>query len=152
MDNYNETSQMDVIALNATSISYLKEITKWTKFLSILGFVGVGLMVVLAFAMGTVFSSLGSLGDNSPMAAMGPIFTVMYLAFAALYFFPVLYLYRFSKNSKEAVQNNCSDLLSTGLGYLKSHYKFVGILMVVLLSLYALILVGTMIVGAAALI
>ena len=59
-------------------------------------------------------------------------------------------MYKFSNDTKIALQNNDDDLLATGLGYLKSHHKFLGIMMIVVLSLYALIFVGALIFGMAA--
>lgn len=132
------------LELNETAKGFLKEVAKWAYFLSILGFIGVGLMVVLAVFAGTIFGTLGSMmpgGMGMFGSAFGIIISIFYLLMAALYFFPVYYLFKFSSNAKLAFQNKDSETLSTSLMYLKSHYKFIGILMISILSLYGLIIV-----------
>lgn len=131
--------------LNSEIKSYLAETAKWGYFLSIVGFIGIGFMVLAGLFMG---SFLGSLG----MGAMGmvnpAIFTVMYLVLAALYFFPVLYLFKFSTKMKVALRSDNEAELTTSFQNLKSLYKFMGILTAIILGLYALIFVFGMISGA----
>ena len=57
-------SQNNGIQLNASALEFLRESAKWSKFLSIMGFVGIGLMVVAAIFMTTVMSFLPT--DNGP--------------------------------------------------------------------------------------
>ena len=79
---------------------------------------------------------MGGLGS-----AFGIIMTVMYLLVAALYFFPVYYLNKFASNAKIALSDNDSKSLASSFEYLKSHYKFIGIMSLIILSFYALIIV-----------
>ena len=131
------------------SKEFLKETAKWTKFLSILGFVGIGLMVLGSLVMLFAPSSLMSNGDF-PFG--GKIFMMLlYLAFAVLYYFPVSYLYQFSENTKKAIENNDNNAIRDAFEFLKSHYKFMGILTIILLSFYAImIFIGLIGAGAAA--
>ena len=131
------------------SKEFLKETAKWTKFLSILGFVGIGLMVLGSLVMLFAPSSLMSNGDF-PFG--GKIFMMLlYLAFAVLYYFPISYLYQFSENTKKAIENNDNNAIRDAFEFLKSHYKFMGILTIILLSFYAImIFIGLIGVGAAA--
>ena len=131
---------------------FLREIAKWASFLSIVGFVMIGLLVLVAFFAGSLMSSIGSMGGGEMGAAGaigGTFITVMYLLIALLYFFPIFYLYKFASNLKGALAQDNSEVLSTSLGYLKSHYKFLGILTIIGLAIYALIFVF-MIIGFAA--
>jgi hypothetical protein len=66
-----------------------------------------------------------------------------------LYFFPVYYLNKFASNAKIALKNNDSESLATSFEFLKSHYKFIGILSVIILCLYVFIFVIAMIAAAA---
>lgn len=131
------------------SKEFLKETAKWTKFLSILGFVGIGLMVLGSLVMLFAPSSLMSNGDF-PFG--GKIFMMLlYLAFAVLYYFPISYLYQFSENTKKAIENNDNNAIRDAFEFLKSHYKFMGILTIILLSFYAImIFIGLIGAGAAA--
>ena len=131
------------------SKEFLKETAKWTKFLAILGFVGIGLMVLGSLVMLFAPSSLMSNGDF-PFG--GKIFMMLlYLAFAVLYYFPISYLYQFSENTKKAIENNDNNAIRDAFEFLKSHYKFMGILTIILLALYAIIIfIGLIGAGAAA--
>jgi hypothetical protein len=135
--------------LNETAKDFLKETAKWAYFLSILGYVGIGIMVLFGLFASVIFSSMGN--AMAGMGGLGGSFKVMmsafYLVMAALYFFPVYYLNKFSTNAKRAFKDNDSEVLTASLGYLKSHYKFIGIMMVSIFVLYALIFVFA-IVGA----
>lgn len=135
------------LQLTADSQSFLKETAKWAYFLSILGFVGIGLLVLLSLFMGTIFSKLGVFGNNfSPAPMMGVGFiTFLYLIMAVLYFFPVYYLFQFASKAKAAFSKNDNETLTTSLEYLKSHYKFMGILAIVIFSLYGVIFLFSLI-------
>lgn len=131
------------------SKEFLKETAKWTKFLAILGFVGIGFMVLGSLVMLFAPSSLMSNGDF-PFG--GKIFMMLlYLAFAVLYYFPISYLYQFSENTKKAIENNDNNAIRDAFEFLKSHYKFMGILTIILLSFYAImIFIGLIGAGTAA--
>ena len=137
------------LVIDWRSKEFLKETAKWTKFLAILGFVGIGLMVLGSLVMLFAPSSLMSNGDF-PFG--GKIFMMLlYLAFAVLYYFPISYLYQFSENTKNAIENNDNNAIRDAFEFLKSHYKFMGILTIILLSFYAIIIfIGLIGAGTAA--
>lgn len=129
------------LQLDQTAKDFLKETAKWAYFLSIVGFVGIGLMLVIAVFAGTIFASMGSAMGGAFGSSFGAAMGFVYVFIAAIYFFPVYYLFKFSVNAKRAFRDNDSEALSNSLGYLKSHYKFIGIFMAAILALYALIFV-----------
>ncbi|MFH6999111.1 hypothetical protein ACHRVZ_14335 [Flavobacterium sp. FlaQc-57] len=129
------------LQLDQTAKDFLKETAKWAYFLSIVGFVGIGLMLLVAVFAGTIFASMGSAMGGAFGGSFGAAMGFVYVFIAAVYFFPVYYLNKFSVNAKRAFRDNDSEALSNSLGYLKSHYKFIGIFMVAILALYALIFV-----------
>ncbi len=142
MENQNEVTNNVMDSDNSLVISsqasgYLSETRKWSKFLSILGFIFVGFAVIAAFFMGTVFSTIGA--ETPGASGMGVGMTVLYLLMAVLYFFPVYYLYKFSGKMKIALLGRKGLDLDEAFKNLKSHYKFVGIMMIVMLCLYPII-------------
>ncbi|MTH17127.1 hypothetical protein [Flavobacterium sp. LC2016-01] len=126
--------------LDQSAKDFLKETAKWAYFLAILGFVGIGFFVLIAVFAGALFSSMGAAmpGMGAYGSSFGALMSFFYLLIAAVYFFPVYYLFKFGSNAKRAFRDNDSEALTSSLGYLKSHYKFIGILMVSILVLYAL--------------
>lgn len=137
------------LQLNESAKGFLKEAAKWAYFLSILGYIGIGLIVLAAIFAGTLFGFIGNMMPLEQMgmfsSAFGIFITVVYLLIAALYFFPIYYLNRFASNLRAAFRDNDSETLAKSFEYLKSHYKFIGILAVIMLCFYALIFAGVII-------
>lgn len=129
----------DGLRINNHAIEFLGETAKWAKFLSIVGFIGIGLLIVFAFFAQAFASTLAD-SESVTFSVDGGIYvTIIYLILAVIYFFPVYYLYKFSNNMKKALQTKDEDLLSSAFEMLKSHYKFIGILTIVGVSFYILI-------------
>ena len=146
-----EKSAFDTFELNLPPaiLGFLKETCAWTYFLSILGFLGIGLMVIL----GIIFSvAMGSMTGENPYESLGvgmdmSYFGLIYIVLGLLYFFPVLYLFNFSRKMKTALSHNKTEDLNVAFSNLKSHYKFLGIFAIIILSLYVLIMVIAVIAG-----
>jgi hypothetical protein len=155
MNERNDTLENSVfedfeLQLNQSAKDFLKEAAKWAYFLSILGFVGMGILVLLALFMSTVFSSLGSMPNGiGVLGGMGWMISAFYIAMAAVYFFPIYYLNKFASHAKLALRDNDSESLTASFEYLKSHYKFFGILALVFLVFYALVIVFAIIAAVA---
>jgi len=117
--------------------SYLLETAKWSKFLSILGFILVGPMVIGALFVGvTLGSEAGMRSSGLPFPPA--LFSLIYLLIALLYFYPIYYLYNFSVKMKNSLQTGDGTMLRDSFKNLKSHYKFIGILAIVVISIYVL--------------
>lgn len=129
---------------------FLKESAKWAKFLAIVGFVTTGLIVLAAVFAGSVF---GSLAATAPELNFFPTagITITYLIVAGLYFFPCLYLLQWSQKLTLALQSGSSEDLTVAFEKLKSFFRFVGIMTLVILSLYALMLIFLVLGGGLAL-
>ena len=133
--------------------SYLKETAKWAYFLSIVGFVMLAFIVVGGIFSATILgSSMSSLSPGMPGGApvmmSGGLMMVVYLAIAALYFFPTLYLYRYAKKMKVALANDDQLFLAESFKNLKSMFKFMGILMAIILGFYGIIIILGLLFGA----
>ena len=146
METHSPFEQFEEIKIDGASKGFLTEIAKWTTFFAILGFIGIGFMVIVALIFMTLGASLGSYNSMIPMGG-GFFVSFLYLVLAAFYFFPVNYLYKFSSNMKNALRSNNQQSLTLAFGYLKSHYKFIGILTIVVLSLYLLLILITILTG-----
>ncbi|MBA4135177.1 MAG: hypothetical protein C0525_10675 [Flavobacterium sp.] len=137
MENENQ-SQFDSfeLHLNQTALDYLRESAKWSMFLAILGFVGVGFLALMAIIMTSVMSAMPD--TPGPFGAVKGIISIFYLVIALVYLFPVYYLYRYASNAKKAIYAKDSALLTDAFGALKSHHKFLGIAAIIIISLYIL--------------
>ena len=120
--------------------SMLAEIAKWAKLLSIIGFIGIGFLVLAGISVGAMFAFMGdALGEGAGIG--GGFLTLLYLLMALLYFFPVLYLYQFAAGTQKALASGRETHIEMAFEALRKHYRFLGILMIIILSLYALLIV-----------
>ncbi len=133
-----ENPEKPSLVIDGIGVSYLIETAKWGRFLAIMGFIALGMLVIASFFMGTLFSLMPrQQGVPMPHGA-GFFITFTYLIIAVLYFFPTWYLYKYSKQLKLALQQGDRDTLNEAFKNQKSLYRFFGILSIIVLVLYAL--------------
>ncbi len=139
MENEKQTENFEN-QLTSAAVGFLQESAKWSKFMAIIGFVGIGLMVLVSLFMAIGFSSMGTANMPELPFSMS-VFSIIYVLFAAIYFFPVYYLYQYATKTSAALHSKNKQLLTDGLENLKSHHKFLGIFTLILVSLYGFIFV-----------
>jgi hypothetical protein len=137
------------IELEGATLLHLNEIRKWTQFLSILGFVAVGLLLFIGVIM-LVTTSLRSTFQFDQFGILGPWIGIFYILFAGIYFFPVFYLYKFSKYAQHSLMQissggSSNELMAHAVGYLKKHFRYIGIFTIVILAVYLVAAIGVMI-------
>lgn len=115
------------LQLNAAGMDFLKGASKWAAFLAILGFIGIGFMLLGSIVMLVAGDFMGT---NSI------VMSIMYIIMTALYFFPVYFLYKFSSAALKAVNLRDSLKLSEAIRYLKSHYMYLGISAILIFVMY----------------
>lgn len=142
MENDNlENSNTQPITLNDFDKYYIHQTAKWTRLLSIMGFVGIGFLILFAIGM----TAIGGLNTgNTAIALPTGMLAGIYFVLAGVYFFPVFYLYKSSLNMQEGVLNNNQERLTEGFKFLHLHFKFLGIMTITIISLYLLLIIGAM--------
>ncbi len=126
-----ELTSTKSLKLTDNSLIFMAEIVKWAKFLAICSFVGLGMMVLAGAAM--IILQFERQANGLSTVIMG----LFYILMAVIYFFPAVYLYRFATASADAIEKLNEDTLEEGLENLKSLFRFTGILMIIMFSLYA---------------
>lgn len=106
--------------------------TKWLKFMTILGTVGVALF----FIIGIVLLFIPTY-DGVP----GALYGVIYMLLTLLYFYPIKKSFDLIKNTRDAMGNASQMGLEQAAANVKSILKYFGILSIVCLSIYALIFI-----------
>ncbi len=123
-----------------TSKAHLLETTRWTKFLAILMFIFIGLMLLGVISLLISGSALNSMSPG--FSAMGPVFpTTIFLFVILLYWYPTNMLYKFSANMKTGLLSNNAELIEKGFRCQKNMYKFMGIFTITILALYFIVIV-----------
>jgi len=134
-----ESLNNESLIMTKDTLGSLDRIIYWAKFLSILGFIGVAFMLIGALSIALV--------GNSIMGSEVAGISVVYLVFAAIYFMPMYYLFKFATHARQGLTHKSQYETDQGLIYLAAHYKFIGIMAIVLLSLYVLIFIGVFAAG-----
>lgn len=154
-DNINfPADQPADMVLSADAKYFLHTAGKWANFLSILGFIFTGLIVLLAFFVGTLMGFISrfnpAASPESTIATTGVsgVVTVVYLGIGVLYFFISYYLNRFAIYIKRGVVFNSSGDATKAFQNLKSHYKLIGIIAIIAISIYVLAFIFIIIAAA----
>ncbi|MES1226036.1 MAG: hypothetical protein ABUT20_61745 [Bacteroidota bacterium] len=138
----NQNASLFGLGIDPAAKAHLSEAARWARFLAIVGFVIIGLLVVMAlFAgaiFGTYFNAMSPQGGGAMAAGMGVGFTLYMLICAAIGFFPFLFLYRFSAKAKAALASGDQGSLNSSLQNLKVYFRYLGIITIIVLALYAI--------------
>jgi hypothetical protein len=127
------------IEIEQGTLKHLNTARKWAMFLAIIGFIFLGLIVIIGLIAGTFLTafSTGEKGIGIPESLM----FIPVLLIGAIYFFPVLFLFRFSKHTSHAIQTLNSLDLHKAIKNLKAFFAYIGIFFIIILSLYILVLI-----------
>jgi hypothetical protein len=138
------------IELEGITLLHMNEIRKWTRFMSILGFVAVGLLLLVGVVFVVASITRPPMQIEEFGNAFWPLFGIVYLLLAVVYFFPVLYMYRFSVYAKQSLTGitsggSSNELMANAILFLKKHFRFVGIFTIVILAIYLVVIIGVII-------
>src|SRR3982751_3250948 len=119
-----DNSSLFSLSIDPLTKSHLQETARWGKFLSIIGFILCVLMIVMGIFFGSLMSRLYN-RDGFQAAPAGTTFMVaiIYVIIAVVYFFPCLFLYRFSTGMKIALNSNEQNRLNESFENLKTLFR-----------------------------
>lgn len=142
----NYISNSFLLQVDSGNSPYLTEAAKWAKFLSIIGFIICGMLVLTGIFSGSFFAAISQM--DSELDSIGSLgagfFSIWFIIMALLYFFPSLYLYNFASKMQTALRNNDQISLNTSFKNLKSCLKFWGVFLIIILCFYALAMIFAM--------
>ena len=124
------------LLINSISQENLNSAARWGRFLSIVGFVFCGLMLIGGLLIQTIMPSFGSYSYGNPIIKyLGTVYIIL----AIILFFPCLYLIKFSNKMQEALRSSNQESLDNAFVNLKAMFKFYGVVTIIILCFYALI-------------
>jgi Family of unknown function (DUF5362) len=146
MEQQNQQAESSLfnLSIDPSILNYLSETARWGKFLSILGFIVCGIMFLAGMAIPSMMSRVNSMGmvQGNMFAGAGiGLLLFLYVIIAIIYFFPCLFLLRFSNAVKAAIASEDQFKLTESFKNLKKLFKYIGIVTIVILSFYALAIV-----------
>jgi hypothetical protein len=121
-------------------------ISKWALFFSILGFIYVGLSVLMLGSMGTILELLAAMGDENPVLSLFSPFlsyiTVVTGIILVVWFFINLYHLKFASQIQRAIKFSDQKAFENAWENLRNHFRIYGILTCVLILLYLVLVVA----------
>ena len=122
----NDEETTSKIELTQSIIESLKRTAPWMKFLSIMGFIACGFIVVGAVSVlnqdfGYFYSEYKFLGF------------LLYIAMAAIIYFPNKYLYNCSINIESFYKSNEINTLEYAIDLQRKYWSYMGILVIIFL-------------------
>jgi len=130
-----ERKDLFSLQVDDTAKAYLLDTARWTRFLAIVGFVMLTLLVIFGI-FGTLYLKDIMAAQGKPISA-GVIMSVN-IVFSGLYCFPTWYLFQFSRKIKASMQVQDAVQFNDALKYLRNCFRFMGIMVLILLAIYAL--------------
>ncbi|HZH97110.1 MAG TPA: hypothetical protein VEY06_14560 [Flavisolibacter sp.] len=131
------------LSIEPVTKAHLNETAKWARFLAISGMVFLGLAVVgilfFAYYISSVAPSIeGQYSSQGMLAGFGVGVALFYLLLLGVWFFPLLFLLRFANKMKVALAGNDQTALNSAVQNLKMCLRYIGILTIIILALYAI--------------
>ena len=128
------------------AVSMLSQTKPWVRFISVMMFLGCGFMV-----LGGVGLIIGSAAGGFGMPGVtGFIIGGVYIVMALFYIVPAIFLWMYADRIKLFVQERSTGTLASALEAQKSFWKFVGIIMLIVIAIYAVIFVFALVGGVVA--
>ncbi|MFN2457909.1 MAG: hypothetical protein ABR502_06900 [Chitinophagaceae bacterium] len=144
----NQNSALFSLSIDPVTKANLGEAAKWARFLAIAGMIILVLGVIGIIFFITMMSGFGStMGAEygaTPFPVAGGLgigLAAVYIILLAIWFFPLLYLLRFANGMRAALVRNDQQALNVSFQNLKICLRFVGIVTIIILALYALVIV-----------
>lgn len=141
-ENPNQESGLFNFGVDEEAKGYLLDTARWSKFLAVVGFVSLGILLLAGVFMSTILASFsrqmgGGSGINSGSGFSG-LMIGLYVLLAVLYFFPIYYLFKFSVMIKPALLSANQAQFNKALSYLRGAFRYIGILTLIVLCFYAI--------------
>ncbi|MBN2237700.1 MAG: hypothetical protein JW729_09070 [Bacteroidales bacterium] len=129
---------MENATLSTTGLNSLYQASRWARFIAIIGFVFIGIIILAGIIVGPILSALNEDVSSGALIYSKYLFSGIYIVMGILYFFPVYFLFQFSNGFIVAFKNASEEGINLAVDYLRKHFQFIGILLIVTLSLYVI--------------
>jgi hypothetical protein len=118
------------LKITSHMVDSMRSTRPWALFISILGFISVGFMLLAAIAIMVLGSVLPQELDGFPAVLMG----IMYIIMSFFYLVPSIYLFRYASAIASFLDTMSESEMESALSYQKSFWKFVGILGIIMIA------------------
>jgi hypothetical protein len=127
-------------------VEAFRQTKPWVTFLSVLGYIGAGFMV-LAGLITMASGALAGAAASGPLGAFAPLLGLFYIAFGGLYVVPATLLWRYGASISTFVETGDLERMVEPVVRQKSFWRFAGIMTIVMLIGYVVVILGAIVVG-----
>ena len=149
-----QPSSLFSLSIDPSTKAHLSETARWARFLSIVGMIGLALMVVFGLFYSIWISNVidglqtqmgfqARRNYNSGVAAGSAL---MFIIIAAIGFFPMLFMFRFASEMKIALNANDQEKLNSSFQNLKRYFRYFGVITIIGIGIWTIWLI---VIGAA---
>jgi hypothetical protein len=122
------------IEIGQETLKNLNTLRKWTWFLSVSGFIFLGLIITLGLIAGTFLTAFNASDKTSGVPDI--VILAAFTVFALINLFPILFLFRFSKHMSHAISTLEKKEFHVAVKYLKRFFIYIGILLILIILSY----------------
>ena len=131
---HNQSDPLANVPVTPLMVEHLRATKPWVRFISVIMFISVGLMFLGGLFMMFTPSLPGMRG-----VGFGPVIGIIYFLIGGLYLFPAYFLHQYASSIQDLLQGGGDSAMENALGSQKSFWRFVGILTLVIICIYALV-------------
>lgn len=139
------------LSIDPVTKTHLSETARWARFLAIIGMIGIVLMVVGGVAYSIWLSTAVQSLNDRVIREPGSFETAFvfgtaigFIIMAAIAFFPLMYMLRFSNRMRRALDANDQESLNVSFQNLKIYFRYLGIITIIIIGLWVIRIVMLM--------
>lgn len=133
MENQFQSEDLFEVAVDGTSKNLIRDIALWAKIVAITAFISYGISLLTA-----IVGNKNTAGGELAMIASKGSQIIMVLLSAIIGVIINIYLYKFSRDAKNAIDGINQEQLESGFNSLKIYFKILGILFIIFIILFFL--------------
>ncbi|MGA3282491.1 MAG: DUF5362 family protein [Smithella sp.] len=123
-------------------INSMRSTKMWTRFLSIMGFIASGFVILI----GIFVSLAGNLLPQAQGGKLPPVLGLIYIFFSIFYIIPSVYLFKYSSALGRYLDNKMESELASALSYQKSFWKFMGLVCLIMMIIVVVGIVAAIVI------
>jgi len=120
--------------------AFLISTSRWANFIAIIGFILIGFMLIVSLSLFILTPLAAEYQDFQAIPFPLYFLGIIYLIYTVIFFFPYYYLYTFAKKVRKGLTEGNQSTFDFGLKNMRSFARFVGIVMIIGLSLSLLVI------------
>lgn len=114
----------------------------WVRLCAVIGFIGTGIILLGAVAMLSGSAFMPTQKQELPFAGVQFLIAFLYGAMGVLYLFPSLKLWKYGSSILRLMDTGSNADLVEALDQQRSFWKFVGIMILIMIALNVLMIIG----------